>query len=125
MFPSDLPEVASRGLLLAVVLVLVARPLALLAVLPWFRLGHGATALVGWVGLRGAVPIVLATFPLTAGHPEAHLVFDVVFFVVFVSVAVQGTTIPRWRVASGWTPTTDRRRRSSPASTTSPPTWSR
>ncbi len=94
VFPSELPEVAWRGLLMAVVLVFVARPLASLAIIPWFRLGRGATALVGWVGLRGAVPIVLATFPLTAEYPEAHLVFNVVFFVVFLSVAVQGATIP-------------------------------
>lgn len=93
VFPSELPDVAWRGLLIAVVLVFVARPLAALAVVPWFRLGRGATALVSWVGLRGAVPIVLATFPLTAGYPEAHLVFNVVFFVVFLSVAVQGATI--------------------------------
>jgi cell volume regulation protein A len=93
VFPSELPDVAWRGLLMAVVLVFVARPLASLAIVPWFRLGRGATALVGWVGLRGAVPIVLATFPLTAEYPEAHLVFNVVFFVVFLSVAVQGATI--------------------------------
>jgi cell volume regulation protein A len=77
----------------AAALVLVARPLAVLAVVPWFRLGRGAVPFVSWAGLRGAVPIVLATFPLTAGYPDAELVFDVVFFVVLLSVAVQGTTI--------------------------------
>jgi cell volume regulation protein A len=93
VFPSDLPSIALRGLVLAAVLVLVARPLAVLAVVPWFHLGRGASRFVSWAGLRGGVPIVLATFPLTAGYPDAKLVFDVVFFVVLVSVAVQGTTI--------------------------------
>src|SRR4029078_10577399 len=55
--------------------------------------------LVSWVGLRGAVPIILATFPLLAAAPKASIIFDIVFFVVIASVALQGTTIPlvaRW-----------------------------
>jgi cell volume regulation protein A len=60
--------------------------------------------MVGWVGLRGAVPIILATFPLLAGIPEANNIFNLVFFVVLTSVSIQGSTIPqmaRWlRVAA-------------------------
>jgi potassium/hydrogen antiporter len=54
---------------------------------------------VGWVGLRGAVPIVLATFPLLAGLPQSALIFDLVFFIVVVSVLLHGTTVlpvARW-----------------------------
>jgi potassium/hydrogen antiporter len=64
-----------------------------------FRLPWRHNAFVAWVGLRGAVPIVLATFPQLAGIPGADILFDVVFFAVLTSVLVQGTTIPlvaRW-----------------------------
>jgi cell volume regulation protein A len=93
VFPSDLDDVLGKGLVLTAVLMLVARPLSALAVLPWFRIDLRSIVFASWAGLRGAVPIVLATYPLTADYPDAQLVFDVVFFVVFVSVAVQGTTI--------------------------------
>ncbi|MEW6476470.1 MAG: TrkA C-terminal domain-containing protein, partial [Actinomycetota bacterium] len=79
--------------------VLVARPLAVLVALAPTRLGLRAQAMVSWVGLRGAVPIILATFPLAAGVREAETIFDAVFFIVLTSVLVQGTTIPltaRW-----------------------------
>jgi potassium/hydrogen antiporter len=93
VFPSDLPGVAADGAVVAVVLILVARPLAVAVSLVWFRLPVRELAFVAWSGLRGAVPIVLATFPLTAGYPDADTVFDLVFFVVLLSVAVQGLTI--------------------------------
>jgi cell volume regulation protein A len=92
VFPSDLDDVLGRGLVLTAVLMLVARPLSLLAVL-WSGFRWREIVLVSWAGLRGAVPIVLATFPVTVDYPDARLVFDLVFFVVLVSVAVQGTTI--------------------------------
>jgi cell volume regulation protein A len=94
VFPSRLPDVATRGLLLAAVLVLVARPAAVFVTLALSRLTVREKLLVSWVGLRGAVPIILATFPLVEGVPEADTIFDVVFFAVVVSVLVQGTTIP-------------------------------
>jgi potassium/hydrogen antiporter len=94
VFPSQLPSVAGPGLALAAVLMLVARPVAV-----WLSLlGSSWSAperwLVSWVGLRGAVPIILATFPLAAGVEGADTIFNAVFFVVFLSVALQGTTIP-------------------------------
>ena len=58
------------------------------------RLTEQEKVLVSWVGLRGAVPIILATVPLVEGIPQAETIFDVVFLVVIVSVLVQGTTIP-------------------------------
>ena len=99
VFPSDLWPVAGRALLVSAVLILVARPVATIAVLTLTRLGLRETLLVSWVGLRGAVPIVLATFPLVEGVPQAEVIFNVVFFIVITSVLVQGTTIPvvaRW-----------------------------
>ncbi|MDP1821350.1 MAG: potassium/proton antiporter [Acidimicrobiales bacterium] len=93
VFPSDLVEVAPEGVLLAAVLVFVARPVAEAVSLPWFGIPRNELAFVAWAGLRGGVPIVLATFPLTVAYPDATLVFDLVFFVVLLSVALQGATI--------------------------------
>lgn len=93
VFPSRLPDVTAKAVGVSVVLALVARPLAVLVCTAWSRPGARELVLVSWAGLRGAVPIVLATFPLVAGHPEGELVFDVVFFVVLLSTLVQGLTI--------------------------------
>lgn len=93
VFPSQLPAVAFDAALIAAALVLVARPLAVTLCLAPFRTPTREVAFVGWAGLRGAVPIVLATFPLTAGYPDGMLIFDVVFFVVLISTVVQGVTV--------------------------------
>ncbi len=92
-FPSEIADVAGEGLLLALVLVVVARPIATFVALPTRRFSARSRLLLAWVGLRGAVPIVLATFALAEGVEHAELVFNVVFFTVLVSVAVQGTTV--------------------------------
>ena len=99
VFPSDVISVAGRALLISIVLIFVARPIAVTPLLLLTRLHTRESLLVSWVGLRGAVPIVLATFPLVEGVPQADLIFNVVFFIVLTSVLVQGTTIPlvaRW-----------------------------
>lgn len=93
VFPSRLPDVALPALAVAATLVFVARPLAVAVSLPWFGFDRREVAFASWAGLRGAVPIVLATFPLTAGHPAGQAIFDVTFFVVLVSAAVQGLTV--------------------------------
>jgi potassium/hydrogen antiporter len=93
VFPSRLDEQALGAVGVAVVLVLVARPLAVLLSIVWFGYRRRELALVSWAGLRGAVPIVLATFPVTVGYPDGQLIFDVVFFVVLISVLVQGFTL--------------------------------
>jgi cell volume regulation protein A len=93
VFPSDLPPVALSGLALAGVLILLARPLAVGLSLIGQRFEARELALVSWAGLRGAVPIVLATFVATEGLSERDTIFNAVFFVVLVSALVQGATL--------------------------------
>lgn len=92
--PVSLKEVWLEGLLIAVVLVLVARPLAAAPFLKMFGFNNRETLLVSWVGLRGSVPIILAIFPLMFGLESAPLIFNVVFFVVLISATVQGSSLP-------------------------------
>lgn len=91
--PMALLEVWLEGLLIALVLMFVARPLAVIPLLLPFGFKKREIALVSWVGLRGSVPIVLAIFPLLFGLPGAPVIFNVVFFVVMTSAIVQGTTL--------------------------------
>jgi cell volume regulation protein A len=92
--PTELIPVAGPALLIAGVLILVARPLAVVPLLSPFGYSLHEHILISWVGLKGAVPIILATFPLMYGLPEGRLLFDVVFFVVLVSAPLQGWTMP-------------------------------
>ncbi len=111
VFPSRLPSVAGEGLAIAAFLLLVARPLAVFASLAAFRFPLREQAMVAWVGLRGAVPIVLATWPRVAGVEGADRVFDIVFFVVVVSVLVQGMSLPavaRWLGVAEASPSPER-----------------
>jgi potassium/hydrogen antiporter len=93
VFPSDLPPVTGRALVVAGLLMFVARPLATFITLAPFRMPWREQVFVSWVGLRGATPIILATFPVVAGVPDADTIFNVVFFVVLTSVVMQGSTI--------------------------------
>lgn len=94
-FPSRLLDQAATGVALALLLVFVARPLVVAACLVPFGFSLREVLFIGWVGLRGAVPIILATFPVLAGVAGSSGVFDLVFFVVVVSTALQGSTA-RW-----------------------------
>ncbi len=94
-FPSRLWAVAPAALLLGLVLAFVARPLATALCLIPFRYRAREWGYVGWVGLRGAVPIILAIFPILAHAPEAEHIFDVVFFIVVVSAVIPGATVRR------------------------------
>ncbi len=99
VMPRELWPVAPAGLALSAFLVFVARPISVIACLAPFRFSWREQLMISWGGLRGAVPIVLATYPLLAGVPEARTIFYLVFFVVFSSVLLQATTIPlvaRW-----------------------------
>jgi len=91
--PSELGAIAAPGLLAAAALILVARPVAVVLCLAPLRFPWREQLFVAWVGLRGAVPIVLALFPLLAGIEQAQLLFNIAFFVVLVSLLVQGWTI--------------------------------
>lgn len=93
VFPSQLVEVAGVSIALAVFLMLVGRPLAVLVCYLPFRPEKRELAYVSWVGMRGSVPIVLATFPATYGLPGASQIFHLIFFFVLVSVLVQGRTL--------------------------------
>jgi cell volume regulation protein A len=92
VFPGQLPDVALKGTVLAAVLVLVARPIAVaLATLP-FDYSWRERTILGWAGLRGAVPVVLATFPVIEQVPQSIQFFNIVFFAVLLSTLVQGST---------------------------------
>jgi potassium/hydrogen antiporter len=94
-FPSRLLSVAQIGLLLALFLAVCARPIAALICLLPFRFRLIEIVYVGWVGLRGAVPVILATFPILMGVADAHEIFDVVFFIVVVNALIPGSTV-KW-----------------------------
>ena len=93
VFPSHLGDVAWVGLGLALLLAFVARPLVVALCLWPFGFERREVACIGWVGLRGAVPIILATFPVMAGVTGAERIFDVVFFVVVVNALLPGATV--------------------------------
>ncbi len=91
--PSTMLHSLGPGLAVAMTLIFVARPVAVWLCLLPFRFTARETWFIAWVGLRGAVPIVLALFPLLAGTPQAGLLFDIAFMVVLASLLTQGTTI--------------------------------
>ncbi len=92
-FPSRLVDAAPLGLALAAFLTIVARPIVVWLCLLPFRYPRREVVYIAWVGLRGAVPIVLATFPVLAGAPGAARVFDLVFFVVVAGALIPGSTV--------------------------------
>jgi potassium/hydrogen antiporter len=93
VYPSRLQPVAGLGLALALLLAVVVRPLAVAICLAPFRFPRNETLFIGWVGLRGAVPIVLALYPVLAGARQGGVIFNLVFFIAVVSAIVPGGTV--------------------------------
>ncbi len=93
--PSELPGVATVSLSIAFFMILFARPISVfISLLPFRKFTAKARVYISWVGLRGAVPIIFATYPLVSTEiPQARMIFNVVFFVTIVSLLVQGTTV--------------------------------
>jgi cell volume regulation protein A len=93
VFPSRLGEMTGLGLGIALLLAVLIRPLVVALLIAPFRYPWQETAFIGWVGLRGAVPIVLATFPVLVGAPDADRIFHLVFFIVVVGAIIPGGTV--------------------------------
>ena len=93
VFPSQVIPEAKTGLIIALSLIFVARPLSVFISLAFSKYSIAEKVFISWVGLKGAVPIVFATFPMVYGIAKADLIFHLVFFVVLVSVVLQGTTL--------------------------------
>lgn len=93
VFPSQVIPIAGIGILISLFLIFVARPVSVFVSLAPFRMGFKRKLYISWVGLRGAVPIVFATYPLIAGIEKAGMIFNIVFFISVTSVLIQGTTL--------------------------------
>ena len=94
VYPSKLVEAAWIGTIVGLALTFVARPVMVALCLVPLRFPRNDVLYVGWVGLRGAVPIILATFPVLAGAPGAARLFNIVFFIVVLNAFLPGTTVP-------------------------------
>ncbi len=93
--PHEMMSIALSGLLIGIFMILVARPLSvMICLLPFPKINFKSRLFVSWVGLRGAAPILFATYPIIAEVQGANIIFNVVFFVTIVSLIVQGTTLP-------------------------------
>ncbi|HET8753085.1 MAG TPA: potassium/proton antiporter, partial [Salinimicrobium sp.] len=91
--PSQIIPVVGLGILISAFLIIIARPVGVMLSLSPFKMNMRRRWYVSWVGLRGAVPIVFATYPLLAGIDKAPMIFNIVFFVSLSSVLIQGTTL--------------------------------
>jgi cell volume regulation protein A len=94
VFPSEMGTSIIPGLAISIFMILVARPVTVFISLAFSKLRVKDKLFISWVGLRGAVPIIFATYPLIAGLDNANVIFNIVFFISVISVTVQGTTLP-------------------------------
>ena len=93
VFPSQIVPYIGIGLIISFFLIIVARPLSVFISLVFFKMQNRRRLYISWVGLRGAVPIVFATYPLLAGIEKANMIFNIVFFISVTSILIQGTTL--------------------------------
>lgn len=93
VFPSEIVPILGFGMLISIFLIVVARPVGVFISLLFFRMKLRRRFYISWVGLRGAAPIVFATYPLLAGVDKAGMIFNIVFFISVTSVLIQGTTL--------------------------------
>jgi cell volume regulation protein A len=93
VFPSRIVPVMGMGLMISAFLIFIARPIGVFTSLMFFKTSLRSKLFISWVGLRGGVPIVFATYPLIAGLEKAELIFNLVFFISVTSVLFQGTTL--------------------------------
>jgi cell volume regulation protein A len=93
VFPSRIMPLVGTGMLISAFLIFVARPIGVFTALSFFKSNTRSKLFLSWVGLRGGVPIVFATYPLLEGIPKADLIFNLVFFISVTSVLLQGTTL--------------------------------
>ncbi|MDR0961182.1 MAG: potassium/proton antiporter [Mediterranea sp.] len=93
--PREMLEVAGVATLIGIFMILVGRPLSVwICLLPFVKkMNSNSRHFISWVGLRGAVPIIFATYPVVAGVPGAGVIFNIVFFITIVSLVIQGTTV--------------------------------
>jgi len=94
VFPSKVLAVGGYGLLISAFLIFVARPIGVFGSLLFHKANRRSKLFLSWVGLRGAVPIVFATYPKIAGLAQSDMIFNLVFFIAITSVIIQGTTLP-------------------------------
>ncbi len=93
--PRELLPIAGVGIIIGFFMILVSRPLSVfVSLLPFKNLSFKARIFTSWVGLRGAVPIIFATYPWVNEVPQAKMIFNIVFFITILSLMVQGTTVP-------------------------------
>lgn len=93
--PHNMMDMALNAIILGLFVIFIGRPLAVyISLIPFKKIGFKDKAFISWVGLRGAAPIIFATYPVVAGVKDGELIFNVVFFITLISLLVQGTTIP-------------------------------
>lgn len=93
VFPHEIVPFIGTGLIISLFLIFIARPVSVMLSLAFFKMKMRRRIYISWVGLRGAVPIVFATYPLLAGIEKADMIFNIVFFISLTSVLIQGTTL--------------------------------
>ena len=94
-FPSKIPLVIGKGILISIFMILVARPVAIFSILFWFKIPIKQQIFIAWVGIRGAASIVFAIFAETYGVSMNNDIFHIIFFIALFSVIVQGTITPK------------------------------